>query len=65
MFRCSLDRNAFYCRINIVLAKISIENSVIIGAITRSYTDFFSAADGDGVYPDFNIEPLYLTLSSR
>lgn len=65
MFRCFLDTDAYYCRINIVLAKISIENNVIIEAITRSYTDFFSAADGDGVYPDLNIDTPYLTLSSR
>jgi len=34
------------------LVKIGIKNGAVIRFTTRSYTDLFSAADGDGVYPD-------------
>jgi len=34
------------------LAQIDIEYDAVVRVTTRSYTDFFSAADRDEVYPD-------------
>ena len=46
------DRDAYYCHIGIMLAKIGIKNDAVIRAFIRTYADSFNTADGDGVYPD-------------
>ena len=51
-----LRRDVCCCGIGIILAKIGVGNGAIIAAIIRSYTDFFSATDGDEVHPELSID---------